>query len=125
MFPAFDEIHWHVEGVVNISLETHAQLECPWQHAGAIGIGVAPDFRAEREKAVGLAFGKWRIGENGGGHWLERERNPQLLHHVGFAGVVEAGVHPAGAIHPVEAVFFGLWHISGHSLVEALWRLPE
>src|SRR5260221_11489656 len=25
MFPAFDEIHWYVEGVVNISLETHLE----------------------------------------------------------------------------------------------------
>src|SRR5260221_13649766 len=25
MFPAFDEIHWYVEGVVNISLETHVE----------------------------------------------------------------------------------------------------
>src|SRR5260221_9943776 len=97
MFPAFDEIHWHVEGVVNISLETHAQLECPWQHAGAIGIGVAPDFRAERDKAVRLAFGKWRIGENGGWPRRARERDPPLRHHLAPTPGAEGCRHPAGA----------------------------
>src|SRR5207247_1788275 len=102
MFPAFDEIHWHVEGVVNISLETHAQLECPWQHAGAIGIGVAPDFRAEREKAVGLAFGKWRIGENGGGQRLEPDRKLKLLQHIALDGDGEGGLERARLMHGLE-----------------------
>jgi hypothetical protein len=55
---ALDEIHRHVEHVIDIALETHAWLEHPRQHAGARIVGVTPNLGAERQKAVRLAFGK-------------------------------------------------------------------
>ena len=35
---------------------------------------------------------------------LQRQRDAQLLHHVGFGGEVEVRLHRAGAVHHVEAV---------------------
>ena len=67
-----DEIHRHVERVIDPALEAHAGLERPRQHARAIGIGVAPDFRAEGKKAVGLSFGERRIRKQRGRNWLQR-----------------------------------------------------
>ena len=83
-FAALDEIHRDVERVIHPALETHARLEGPRQHAGAGRVGVAPDFRAEGKKAVGLALGERRIGEQRGADRLQRQRDAQLLHHVGF-----------------------------------------
>ena len=117
---ALDEIHRHVERVVDPALEAHARLERPRQHAGAIIVGVAPDFRAERQKAVGLAVGERRVGEQRRRNRLQRQRHAQLLDHVGFRGEVEIGLHRAGAIHHVEAERADLRHIGGHDLVAAL-----
>ena len=108
---ALDEIHRHVERVVDIALEAHAGLERERQHAGAVVVGVAPDFRAERQEAVRLAFGERRIGEQRGRDRLQRERDAQLLHHVGFGGEVEIGLHRAGAVHHVEAERADLRHV--------------
>src|SRR3712207_8925020 len=38
--------HRNIEGVVDITLEAHALLENERQHAGAVGIGVAPNLGA-------------------------------------------------------------------------------
>ena len=83
-------------------------------------VGVAPDLRAEREKAVRLAFGERRIGEQRGRDRLQRQRHPHLLHHVGFGGEVVVGLHRAGAVHHVEAERADLRHVGGHDLVAAL-----
>ena len=40
---ALDEIHRHVERIVDIALEAISLLEDEGQHAGAIRVGVAPD----------------------------------------------------------------------------------
>src|SRR5262245_13639060 len=68
--PALDEVHRHTERIVDVTFESHARLERPWQHAGAVRIGVAPDLRAERQKPVWLALGKGRIGEHRRGNRL-------------------------------------------------------
>ena len=83
-------------------------------------VGVAPDFGAERQEAVRLAFGERRVGEQRGGDRLQRERDAQLLHHVGFGGEVEIGLHGAGAVHHVEAERADLRHVGGHDAVAAL-----
>ncbi len=83
-------------------------------------VGVAPDFRAEREKAVRLAFGEGRIGEQRGRDRLQRERDPQLLDHVGFGGEVEIGLHRAGPVHHVEAELADLRHVIRHDAIAAL-----
>jgi hypothetical protein len=41
---AVDEVHRHVEHVVDIALEAEAVLEHEVEHAGAVGIGVGPDM---------------------------------------------------------------------------------
>ena len=55
---AFDEIHRHIERVIDVALESHAVLECKGQHAGTGAISMAPDFRAHRQKTVRLPIGK-------------------------------------------------------------------
>ena len=90
---ALDEIHRHVERIIDPALEPHAGLEGPGQHAGAVGIGVEPDLRAEREKAVGLALGERRVGEHRGRDRLQREPDAQLLDHVGFGREIEVRLH--------------------------------
>jgi hypothetical protein len=51
---------------------------------------------------------------------LQRHRNPQLLHHVGFGREIEIGLHRAGPEHHVEAVLADLRHVVAHDLVAAL-----
>ena len=83
-------------------------------------IGVAPDFRAEGEKAVRLALGEGRIREQRGRDRLQRERHAQLLDHVGFRREVEIGLHRAGPVHHVEAEIADLRHVLRHDAVAAL-----
>jgi hypothetical protein len=63
---AEDEVHRHVEHVVDIARVAEALVEDEGQHAGAVRVGVRPDVAAVGEKAVGLAFGEGRIGEQRG-----------------------------------------------------------
>jgi hypothetical protein len=95
---AIDEVHRHVEHVVDVALEAEAVLEHEGQHAGAVRVGVGPDVRAVALEAVGLAFGERRVGEQRGGDRLQRQRHAELLHHVGFGGEVEIHLHGAGAV---------------------------
>ena len=55
---AVDEIHRHIERVVDIALEPHASLEHEGKIAGAVGVGVAPDLGAIGFEAVRLADSK-------------------------------------------------------------------
>src|SRR5215468_6711277 len=75
--PALDEVHRHPERIVDVTFESHARLERPWQHAGAVRIGVAPDLRAERQKPVALALAERRIGEYRGGNRMQRQRDTE------------------------------------------------
>ncbi len=81
---AVDEVHRHIERIVEVALVSEAVLEHEGQHAGAVGVGVFPDVAAEAAVAVGLALGQRRVGEQGGRDRLEREADAELLHHVGF-----------------------------------------
>ena len=117
---AIDEIHRHVEHVVDIALEPHAVLERERQGAAAVGIGVGPDMAAEAHEAVGLAVGEGRVREQCGRDRLQCQRHAQLLHHVRFAGEIEVGLHRAGAGHHVEAELALALHLLAHDLVAAL-----
>ena len=55
---AVDEIHRNIEGVVDVTLESHAVLEDPWQHAGAGIVDVGPDVATIGKKAVRAPFPK-------------------------------------------------------------------
>jgi len=70
--------------------------------------------------AVGLPFGEGRVGEERGRHWLEREADPEFLHHVGLARIVEVGLDGAGAQHHVEPEIADLGHVIEHDRVAAL-----
>ena len=102
MAVAVDEIHRHIERVIEIALVAEAVLEHEGQHAGAVRIGVRPDVGAEGEEAVGLALGEGRIGEERGGERLQGEADLKLARHVGFGGVIEIDLDGAGAEHHVE-----------------------
>ena len=117
---AIDEVHRHVQHVVDIALEAEAVLEHEGQHAAAVGIGVGPDVAAIALEAHGLAFDERRVGEQGGGQRLQRERHAELLHHVGFGLEVEVGLHGTGAQHHVDAELALLGHVLAHDLVAPL-----
>ncbi len=117
---ALDEIHRHGQRVVDVALEPHPRLERPRQHPGAIAIRIAPDLRAKREIAVRPSLGERRICEHRGRHRLQRQRDPQLLHHVRFRREIEVRLHRAGAVHHVEAELADLGHVCGHDPVAAL-----
>ncbi len=70
---AVDEVHRHVERVVDIPLEPHAVLEDEGQHAGALRVGVLPDARPPGLPAVHLALEEGRIGEERRGDRLQRQ----------------------------------------------------
>ena len=81
---AEDEIHRHVEHIVDITFIAEAVLEHEGQHAGARGVGVGPDMAAVRHEAVGLAFGEGRASEECRRERLQGQRHAEFLHHVGF-----------------------------------------
>src|SRR6187200_2103935 len=117
---AIDEIHWHIERVVDIALEAHALLKGEGQKPGAIRISVAPHLGTVRPKAVGLTIGEGRVGEERGGDRLKREPDPELGYHVGLAGEIHVHLHRGGAEHHVEAVFAARRHIALHDPVALL-----
>ncbi len=117
---AVDEIHRHVEHVVDIAFEAHAGLEGEGQHAGAVGIGIGPDMGAIALVAVGLALGEGRIGEERRGERLQRQADAELAHHVGLALEIEIYLHRAGAQHHVEAELAPAHHLIAHDDVAAL-----
>ena len=117
---AVDEVHRHIERVIEIAFVAEPVLEHERQHAGAVRIGVRPDMAAEGEETVGLSFGEWRIGEERGGQWLEREPDAELARHVGFRGIIEVDLDGAGAKHHVEAERADLRHIVEHDAIAAL-----
>ena len=81
---AVDEVHRHIERIVEVALVAETVLEHEGQHPGAVGVGVLPDVAAEALVAVRLALGEWRIGEERRRDRLKRQADTKLLHHVGF-----------------------------------------
>ena len=117
---AVDEIHRHRERVVDVARKAHARLEHERDHARAIAVGVAPHLAAHGEEAVGLALGEGRAGEDRRHHRLQRQRDAELLDHVGFVGEVEVHLDGGGAVHHVEAARADLGHVARHHLVALL-----
>ena len=63
---------------------------------------------------------KGELANKRGGQRLQRQRDAELLHHVGFGFEVEVGLHGTGAQHHVEAELALLGHVLAHDLVAAL-----
>jgi hypothetical protein len=53
----------------------------------------------QRLVAVGLALEEGRIGEQRGRHRLQRQRDAELLDHVGLGREIEVHLHRAGPVH--------------------------
>ena len=87
--------------------------------ARALSVSRQISERNER-KPLGFAFRERRVREQGRRHRLQRERHAQFLHHVGFGGEIEIGLHRAGPVHHVETERADLGHVSRHDLVAAL-----
>ncbi len=117
---AVDEIHRHVEHVVDIALEPETRLEDERQGPAAVGVGVGPHLAALAQQARRLALDKGRIGEQRHRHRLQRQADPELFDHVGFGLVVEIGLHRAGAQHHVEAEPALFRHVVAHDAVARL-----
>ena len=118
---AIDEIHRHlVDQPVHVALEAEAFLEEHRGDAGTGVVGVGPDMSTVRHPSVRLALVERRIGEQGGGQRLQRQRHTQLLHHVGFAAVVEIDLHGTGPRHHVEAHRADQGHVAFHDGVAPL-----
>ena len=117
---AVDEIHRHVERVIGVAFEAHAVLEHEGQDPGAVGVGVGPGLAAVAQETVGPALGERRAGEQCRGDRLQRQRDPELLDHVGFVGEVEIDLHRAGAEHHVQAEPALAGHVGAHDPVAVL-----
>ncbi len=72
------------------------------------------------EIAVRLAFGERRIGKQRGAKRLQRQADAELLGHVGFAGIVQIGLHRAGAQHHIEPELAHLRHLLQHDGIAPL-----
>ncbi len=115
---AIDEVHRHIEQIIGIALEAHAGFEGEGQRPGAAGHRLSgPDLRAVALEAARLAFDEGRVGEKRRGDRLQRQRDAQLLHHVGFVGEVEVDLHGTGAGHHVDAERAHLRHVVAHDLI--------
>ena len=120
---AGDEIHGHVERVIDVALEAEAVLEHEGQDAAAVRIGVGPDMAAVAQTCACPAADKRRVGEQRRHHRLQRQADPELLHHVRLRSEVQVDLHRAGPEHHVVAELALLRHVGAHDPV-ALLRHP-
>ena len=79
--------------------------------------------RAQRLEAVGLALLERRGGEQRGRDRLQRQRDAQLLDHVGLVLEVEVHLDGRGPVHHVEAVRADRRHVARHHAVALLRHL--
>ena len=114
------EIHRHIQQVIHVALVAETVFEHEIQHAGAVGVGVGPDVRTVAQVAIRLAFGEWRIGKQRSGNRLQRQRDAELFHHVGFGGVIQIHLHGAGAGHHVQPQIADLGHVVAHDPIATL-----
>jgi hypothetical protein len=70
--------------------------------------------------AGGLALLEGRIGEQGGGERLQRQRDAEFLHHVRLARIIEVGLDGAGPQHHVEPERTHARHVAEHDVVAPL-----
>ena len=82
-------------------------------------VGVAPDLAAHRLEAVEASFGERRGGEQRRRDRLQRQRDAQLLDHVGFVGEVEVHLDRRRAVHHVEAARADRRHVARHDASSA------
>ena len=73
-----------------------------------------------RQKAVRFAFSKRRIGEQRGTERLEREADPEFLHHVGLTRIIEVGLDGARAQHHIKPHAADPRHMAEHDRITAL-----
>ena len=118
---AIDEIHRHVEHVLDIALEPEARLEHERQHAAAVGIDVGPDVAAIAESPDGLPSTNGELAKSATATGCSARLDAELLHHVGFVDEVEIDLHRAGAQHHVEAELALLRHVVGASPDSGPW----
>ena len=117
---AEDEIHRHVEHVVDPSLVAEAVFEHEGEHPGAVRIGIRPDMAAIGQVTVGLPFGEGRIGEECRRQRLQRKAGAEFLHHGRLARIVEIDLDGAGPQHHIEPQIADAGHVVLHDLVAAL-----
>ena len=117
---SIDEVHRHVERVIDPALEAEAFLEDEGQHPRAIRIEVTPDAGAMGQDAGRPALEEGGVGEERRRHRLQRERDAQLGDHVRLGGEVEIHLNRAGAVHHLGAVGADAAHVVGHETVAAL-----
>ena len=117
---AIDEIHRHIQGVIDIAFEPHAVLEHKGQHAGARVIQMFPDVAAPAFHAIGLAIQKRRIREQRGRNRLQSQCHAELLNHVRLGREIEVHLHGTGPVHHGFAHGADAVHVIGHQLIPAL-----
>ena len=117
---AVNEIHRHVEHVVDVTLEPKTWFENKRQGSATVGVGVSPDITAMTQQTRRLALDKRRVGEQRHRHRLQCQAYPEFFDHVGFGLVVEVGLHRAGAQHHVEAEPPFFRHVIAHDPVARL-----
>ncbi len=117
---AVEEVHRHIERVVDVALEAHAVFEHERQHAGARVVDVGPYVAAVGQEPVRAALAERRRREHRGRDRLQRQADAELLDHVGFGGEVEVHLDRAGAEHHFETEAADARHVALHDAVAAL-----
>ena len=115
-----DEVHRDVQHVVRVALEPHAVLEGERQEPRAVGIGVRPHVAPIAQVAVGRSLPERGVGEQRRGDGLQPQRDPHLLHHVGFGRVIEVHLDRAGPEHHLEPERAAGRHVPAHDAVPPL-----
>ena len=119
---AVDEIHRHIERVIDPLLKPKALFEHKRQHARAGFIQPVPDPAAPRLLPIGFAFKKRRVAKERVGHRLQRKGHAQLLHHIRLGREIEIHLDRASSPHHDFARRADSVHIGIHQLVTALWH---
>ena len=96
---AVNEVHRHVEQVIDVAFETEAVLENERQHAAAVGVGVGPDVAAVGQEPGWLSFLERRVRPERRGDRLQCQRDPEHLHHGGFGIEIQVDLHRASGLH--------------------------
>ena len=97
-----DEIHRHVEHVIDPAFKAESIFKNKWQHATAIRIGVRPDLTTITQEPVRFAFNEGRRRKQRCRDRLQRHGDAHFLDHIRFGLKVQIDLHGAGPQHHVE-----------------------
>src|SRR4029434_9441643 len=120
---ADDEIHGHVQSVLNVVIEGNVRQEGKLEQTGPALVRIRPDMLSEAPIAIELPVANRRVGEHGNDNRCQPHAGAKLRHGVFFVVVIDIRLHRGGLFHHALAESAHLGHIRTHDAITLL-RYP-